>query len=149
MTTKDLIRDEARRRVARALGTGYGADIGLAELEVVFSWMLKPHNGHRQTAHNVLQIIASARNLSNSLPDDYQDDRHWPHSLVVPAVIPDPSRPAAMGHQDSDGGSFDEVKSLLIDVVSNLNALRIKVEDHDAIMTALKTIAAEKAQVAA
>ena len=111
----DQVRDEARRRIALALGARFGADITQKVVLVMVEHLLRPSETTTQTLAAVLQLKSACQILERTRPVDYTSDGHWPvHAVQMALAEPETPKllPAVDPLEAERSAALDALKGI-------------------------------------
>lgn len=118
-TTKQMVLDECRARMAKLHGGSYGSNIEQKAMNTIVAHLIAPNPDTTYKLHCHMALLNACGVLKASLPDDYKADKHWP----MPGVVQSQDIP--------ESGNVIEVGHLLAALANRLEALEARFETHD------------------
>lgn len=118
-TTKQMVLDECRARMASLHGGSYGSNIEQKAMNSIIAHLIGPNPDTAYLLQCHMAILSACNVLEKSLPDDFKADKHWPMPGHVAAdAIP-------------ETGTVIEVGTLIAAQASRLDALERRFDSHD------------------
>lgn len=114
--TKEMIWDEARRRMAMVHGGAYGSNAEQKAMNSIIVHMVypTPETLHRLRCH--LAVLSASNILERDLPEDFQADHYW--QLPEKLNAPEPQNVVDVG-------------TLLANLAGKIEDLEKRFEGHD------------------
>ena len=118
-TTKQMVLDECRARMAALHGGSYGSNLEQKAMNSIIVHLTAPTPDTSYRLHCHLALLTACNALEKTLPDDFKADKHWPMPGVIePERIP-------------ESGTVVEVGSLIAALASRLANLERSFSTHE------------------